>query len=189
MTAAVNETMQTLDLSVPLDKLPLWVYGLSAALIVVPLLPFGLLYGAEYLLKNAANMLLLPIFIALVLLHEVCHAIGWKFAGGLRWSNFKFGFSWKGLAPYCHATVPMNVQGYRFGAALPGIVTGVVPLIIGTITADAGLTFVSAVMISAAVGDIYVLWTLRNIPPYAQVIDHPSNAGCLVLLPQNAPAQ
>lgn len=188
MTAAVNEPMQTLDLSVPLDKLPKWVYGLSVLLIVLSLLPFVLVYGLSYLQDGIGSLLLLPLFIVLIVLHEAFHAIGWKYAGGLKWSKFKFGFSWKGLAPYCHATMPMNIQGYRFGAALPGIVTGVVPLVIGTIIGDAVLTFVSAVMISAAVGDIYVLWTLRDMPPHAQVIDHPKNAGCLVLLPQNAPA-
>ncbi len=186
MTVAVNETMQTLDLSVPLDKLPKWVYGLSVLLIVLPLLPFVLIYGLPYLFEQASNLLLLPLFMVLVLLHEAFHAIGWKYAGGLKWSKFKFGFSWKGLAPYCHATAPMNIQGYRFGAALPGIVTGVVPLIIGTLIGDAMLTFASAIMISAAVGDIYVLWTLRAMPNHAQVIDHPSNAGCLVLLPEKA---
>lgn len=188
MTPAASEKMQTLDLSVPLNKLPIWIYGLSVLLWLLPLVPFVWLYGMPYFLANASNLAVLPGFIVLVILHELFHAIGWKYAGGLKWSKFKFGFSWRGLAPYCHATAPMNIQGYRFGAALPGIVTGVVPLIIGTLLGDAALTFVSAVMISAAIGDIYVLWTLRNMPPYAQVIDHPNNAGCLVLLPDNAPA-
>lgn len=188
MTLSASENMKTMDLSVPLNKLPIWIYGLSVALWLLPMIPFVMLYGIPYFLSNAFNLIILPGFIVLVILHELFHAIGWKYAGGLKWSKFKFGFSWRGLAPYCHATAPMHVRAYRFGAALPGIVTGVVPLMIGTLMGDAPLTFVSAVMISAAIGDIYVLWTLRNVPDYAQVVDHPSNAGCLVLLPQNTPA-
>ncbi|MCU0513910.1 MAG: DUF3267 domain-containing protein [Anaerolineae bacterium] len=173
---------RTLDLSVPLHRLPAWVYGLSLVLLVVPLLPYVALYGLDRFLGGAFGAWQVPAALLLIVAHEAVHALGWKLAGGLAWRQFKFGVAWRALAPYCHATAPMPVAAYRLGAVLPLIVTGIVPALLALAAGDAGWTFLSAIMISAAVGDIFVLWTLRHIPAGAQVEDHPSQAGCVVHL-------
>lgn len=173
----------------PLTALPRPLVPISLALLLLPLLPYGLLYGVDALLSGFNNFLvMLAAFIFLIIAHEAVHAIGWKFASGLPWSAFTFGVVWQALAPYCHATKPMQLRPYRIGAALPGIVTGVVPWLLGLLLQDPTLTIISAVMISAAVGDIYVLWTLRGLPAGTEVLDHPNQAGCIVYLPQDATA-
>jgi hypothetical protein len=187
MTTAVlntpNENMQTLDLSVPIHQLPAWVYGLSLVLLIVPLVPYVLLHGLGQFLGNAFGLAVLPLFAVFIVVHELVHAIGWKLASGLPWSVFRFGFAWRALAPYCHSTRPMNVVAYRIGGALPGIVTGVLPLLYATLTANAELAFVSTLLVMGAVGDVYVLWSLRHVPDDALVQDHSENAGCVVYLP------
>ena len=175
---------RAVDLSIPVDQLPRWIVLLSVVLLIVPLLPYALLYGVGDLLSAFDNIVpMLLGFIALIIAHEAVHAIGWKYASGLPWSNFTFGIIWKALAPYCHATAPMQVQPYRIGAAAPGVVTGLLPWLLALIMRDPTLMIVSAVMISAAVGDIYVLTTLHDLPGDAEVLDHPSHAGCVVYLP------
>jgi hypothetical protein len=171
-----------LDLSVPVHQLPRWVYILSGVLMFAPLIPYVYLYGLLTLLYGMNPTAILLGFIALIVLHEAIHAIGWKLASGLPWSVFTFGFAWRGLAPYCHAKAPMGVNAYRIGGILPLIFTGLLPWLVGLAIGDATITVLGSLLIAGAVGDIYVLQSLRNVPASAQVIDHESNAGCVVLL-------
>lgn len=171
-----------LDLSVPVHELPRWVWGLSLLLLIIPAAPYVLVHGLPMFLYGIGTPWVLVGFAVLIVAHEAIHAIGWKLASGLPWSSFRFGFLWRGLAPYCHCKQPMNVMAYRIGGVLPLILTGIVPWLIGLALADPALIFVAAMLIMGAVGDIYVLWSLRAVPSSAQVIDHESNAGCMVLL-------
>jgi hypothetical protein len=178
-----HETLQPLDLSVPIHQLPVWVYGLSVILFIVPLLVYALVRPnvmAGFFMGE--NLLYL---VVLIVGHEAVHALGWKTASGLPWSKFKFGIAWRALAPYCHATEPMSVAAYRFGAALPAFITGILPVLLAIVLANPGLAFIGAVLCSGAVGDVYVLWTLRDIPADALVQDHSENAGCIVYLPRS----
>lgn len=184
MSAAPGEHTKTLDLSVPIHLLPGWVYVLSLILVILPIVPYALVYGLPYFFGNGFGLWQIPAILVLIVAHEGVHAIGWKFASGLPWSNFTFGIAWKALAPYCHATARMSATAYRIGAILPLMVTGILPWALALLAGDAGWTFMSAIMISAAVGDIYVLWTLRDIPADALVQDHDAHAGCMVYLPE-----
>ena len=82
----------------------------------------------------------------------------------------------------------MGVNAYRIGGILPLIFTGLIPWMIGLVLADAVITMLGSLLIAGAVGDIYVLWSLRNVPSSARVIDHESNAGCVVLLDETMPS-
>lgn len=171
------------DVSMPLTEIATNGLWLSLLLLAVPLVPYWLVYGFGPFwgaVSGAGWLWILVWVLLLILAHEGVHAIGWKYAGGLQWSQLKFGFLWKTLSPYCHALAPMPAGAYRIGAVLPLIVTGILPWIIGLLRADAPLTFVSAIMISAAVGDLIVLWIIRDVNPATLVLDHPSNAGCYV---------
>ena len=176
--------MREVDYSLPFDKLPNWLVPLSIMMLVLPLAPLMLQRGFMVIFSESWAWWLLPLIVLLILAHEAVHAIGWKLASGLAWSDFKFGFSWKGLAPYCHATKPMNVRAYRIGAILPALLTGLLPLIIAYWLISVPLILLSGIMISAAVGDVFVLWTVRNLPKEAKVLDHPSQVGCIAYLPE-----
>jgi hypothetical protein len=173
------------DRSVPLTELPSWVYMLSFVLFVVPIVPAVLVWGIGRVWNEGFGWWLLAGLLILVVVHEGVHALGWKFASRLPWSAFRFGIIWRALAPYCHATEAMNVQAYRIGGAAPLVVTGILPLIYGYLVASNGWVVMGAIAISAAVGDIFVLWTLRDLPADALVRDHSQNAGCIVYLPEN----
>ncbi len=174
------ENPQGRDLSVPIEEIGTEALGMSVLLIAVPIAVYWLTWGGVGF--RGGNVLnIVGLIIALVFAHEGVHALGWKIWGGLAWSDLEFGFAWRALAPYCHATAPMRADAYRFGAALPGVVTGVLPYLFGLLTADWLWALSGAILISGAVGDIYVLWLIRELPPDAVVKDHPSNAGCIVV--------
>jgi hypothetical protein len=173
------------DVSAPIEKVvtEITLYGL--ALLLVPLLPYIMIYGfgrfSSEMRSVGAWGLFLLLTVVFTLAHEAFHVIGWKTWGDLPWSAFTFGVKWEALAPYAHAKQPMRADAYRMGTLLPGVMTGLVPYVMALATGNALMTIVSATMISGAVGDLYVLWMMRGISPSAQVIDHPENVGCIVV--------
>lgn len=184
------EGFRAVDYTVELEALPRWVLWLGLLLMIVPLVPFVFLYGLDAFRVDIDFLWVFLGFILLIVAHELVHAIGWKLTSGLPWRRFRFGVMWRVLAPYCHAKDPMALTPYRIGAVLPLFVTGVLPWLVGLIQADATLTIVGALLISGAIGDIYVLWVLRGLPTNALVQDHPSRAGCIAYLPiSDAPLQ
>jgi len=169
------------DLSVSTVTILLHAIWMTVIFIVVPLLPFNAIWGTDPLLVAFTNPQIIIPALVLVILHELLHALAWKLAGGLSFSEFKFGIAWKTLSPYCHATRPMDISAYRVGVIVPGIVLGILPVILGTMMGDGFITVLGALLTAGAVGDVYVLWLLRHVPEGAQVVDHPTRAGCLVL--------
>ena len=166
---------------------PLQVNVLSAplalGLLLVCVAPYVLVWGPASLIAGLGAMgwWVLPVLVVAVVVHELLHGLGWKLFGGLAWSDIKFGFQWKALMPYAHAKVPMTARAYRWGGALPGLVTGVLPALLGLALGQPVLLLLGAILVIAAVGDLMVLWAIRRVPAGAKVLDHPSLPGCLVL--------
>jgi hypothetical protein len=74
----------------------------------------------------------------------------------------------------------MQASAYRIGVAMPLLVLGVVPYCVSLVIGSPWLLWFGFVFITAATGDILVLWLLRGIDGKTLVEDHPSNAGCYV---------
>ena len=183
-TTVDRSNRREVDLSVPILRLPAWVWILSVVLLVLPLVIFGRLYPLGW--GEMFNLQTIVWIILLVIVHEGVHAIGWKVTSGLDWSQFTFGIDKKSLSPYCHATAPMDIRAYRIGGGAPLLLVGILPFIYALLTGSAMWALLSAVLISAAVGDIYVLWSLRHVPAGSLCLDHPTQAGCIVYLPEGA---
>jgi Putative zincin peptidase len=175
------------DVSIPLEKIATSGFVLSMGLLAVPIGIYWLTYGVGAFFDNLLSGINLIVLIVLIILsvvvHELIHAISWKVFGNLRWSDLSFGVDRKTLSPYCHAKAPMEAGAYKIGALLPGLLTGVIPSIIGIAIQNPTVTFFGAFLLSAAVGDVIVVWVLRRVPPNALVMDHPSQAGCYVKMP------
>jgi hypothetical protein len=171
------------DVSVPLSTIAAKALIPSVVLTVVPLIPHALIWGFQAG-SNARDYLLgFAAFVLLIVAHEAVHALGWILFAGVAPKDIRFGIAWKTLSPYAHSTVAMPASGYRVGVILPLIVTGILPVDIGTSKNWGWLTVAGAILVSGAVGDLFVLWVIKNIPASARVIDHPENAGCYVVEP------
>lgn len=169
------------DVSIPLDQISRRGMIISLALMVVTLLPHLLIRGFDPEFRAGEYLAGFILVFVLLIAHEATHALGWIIFGGVPIRKIRFGFALKTLTPYAHAQVAMPATGYRIGTLLPGIVTGLLPVIIGTIINQAWITAAGAFLTSGAVGDLLVLYVIRNIPGTALVIDHPTNAGCYVV--------
>lgn len=156
---------------------------MSLLLLALPLIPHLLLHGFQPVGEASAYLLGVAAVVLLLIGHELAHALGWVMFGGVPLRKIRFGFDRKTGNPYAHAQVPMRAWGYRIGAGLPLVITGLLPVLIGILANIPWLTVAGAVLTSGASGDLIVLWIIRALPADALVLDHPKNAGCYVVEP------
>lgn len=172
------------DVSMRIEDIMLHGSTLAVILMIVPFIPYFLIYNSVQFIDSTFTLrnlvLAVPVVVVAIVAHEFVHAATWVIFGRFSWRHMSFGIDRKTLSPYAHAQVPMRASAYRIGAAMPLILTGILPAIVALITGSGALILLSSFMISAAVGDLYVIWIIKNVPANALVRDHPSKAGCLV---------
>ncbi|SRR6266545_1292124 len=129
----------------------------------------------------------LPVLALGIVAHELVHAAVWVAAGRGSWSRVQFGWQWRALAPFAHYTEPLPATAYRWGAAAPLLVLGVLPSLLGTLAGWPPVAAFGWLLVIGAAGDLSVLWLLRGVSSSALVADHPARAGCLVYPPPAHP--
>ncbi|MBI5646726.1 MAG: DUF3267 domain-containing protein [Ignavibacteriae bacterium] len=175
------------DATLSLARANVVAIALLPAMTVAFLAPTALLYGWDALgagFRAAIHpWLFIHVLLVAIVVHELLHAVGYRYVGGVPRAAIRFGMNWKALAPYAHCAAPMTARAYALSAALPLIVLGIVPNLAGLLTGAGWLVFWSFFLSIAASGDIAILWAIRAVPATAIVRDHPSRAGCEVLAP------
>ncbi len=132
-------------------------------------------------LTLSGALVLILVFLLSTIVHELLHAVGFRWAGGVPFDRIKFGFSWLGLAPFAHCRDPLRAAAYRHAVLLPGLMLGVLPGLLGVALQRPLLVMWATLMLLAAGGDTAVLWAARKVPGNALVLDHPDKVGCQVL--------
>jgi hypothetical protein len=157
-----------------LGVIPVLVIALGPFLALHGLHALGL--GLGWLIGHA--LLLVVIFVASIALHEGLHVVGWVVFAGVPLSRIKFGI--ESATPHVNASVPMQAGAYRISVALPGLILGVLPTAASWLLGSGALVLFGALMLISALGDLMILWLIRDVPAARLVLDHPSEAGCLV---------
>ncbi|WP_207424616.1 DUF3267 domain-containing protein [Desertivirga brevis] len=118
-----------------------------------------------------------------VVIHELIHGITWsRFASkGLR--SIKFGVLWRSATPYCHCTEPLLLKNYVIGTVMPGLLMGILPLLVSILTGNLLLFAFGLFFTLAAGGDFAIINLLRKKSSALLVQDHPSKIGCLIYQP------
>ena len=116
-----------------------------------------------------------------VVAHELLHGVGFRYFAGVSWRDIRFGVHVKYLVPYASSHVPMTVEAYRGVTVLPGIVTGILPLLVGLATGSLAWTAFGAILLGGAGGDALILWYIRHLPRGTIVRDSQSLIGCEVV--------
>lgn len=121
------------------------------------------------------------IFFIGIILHEALHGITWAYfcKNGLK--AIKYGVKWEFLTPYAHCKVPLKLNHYKLGGAMPGIVLGILPGVLGIVTGNTWLLFFGIFFTGAASGDLMVLLKLKNLDKSMYIQDHPDEIGFIVL--------
>lgn len=165
-----------------------WAYACAAALavptVLIPLAAAVWLWGPSVafspLLRAEHAVLLAAVCLAGSWLHEALHALGWRFAGRISEDAVRIGWSAAALAPCAILDMPVSASAYRFGVALPGMLLGAAPALIGLACSSPWLLWFGILLSVAALGDALVLLRLRGVPAGSLVHDHPSRPGCTV---------
>jgi hypothetical protein len=120
--------------------------------------------------------------------HEGLHGLG-MLVGGVPLREVRFGIQLSRSGAFATTAVPMSVRAYRLACALPLVVLGVVPLVLGFVSGLQLAARFGAVMITVAGGDLAILVALRRVPGEARVLDHATEPGFHLLAPEEAPTR
>lgn len=150
----------------------------------VVLAPFAVRWGAGRLAAAVPGPASLPAVLAVllgsVLLHELTHAAGFRLLARAPRSAVRLGFNRRTLTPFAACSTPVRAAAYRATALLPGLALGVLPGTAALLTGSGLLALWSWTMLAVAGGDLAAVWAIREVPPDALVVDHPSRVGCTI---------
>ncbi len=173
------------DLSVSMLAANFYSIPLVIIASAVVVIPFILLWGMNPFKSGFNDFTNLSYFIPAVLigilLHELIHALSWKYFGGMSWDKIKIGFQWKTITPYAHCSEPVRASVYRIGTAAPAVILGLIPSIAAAITGNGWIMTFGFLFTVAAGGDFLILWLIRKVDGNSLIEDHPVKAGCYVI--------
>lgn len=182
----VSHPTQPVDRTVSFISANVFALGVMGATVALVLPLHAVIWGAtaDVILEALFDHPLLPmllVMVASIVVHELLHAWGFHYLGKVPWSGIRMGVMWRCLTPYASTREPVSAHAYRWAAALPGIVLGLLPLLAGLATGSALLTGYGVMMFAAAGGDHAALWAMRALPGDTTVVDSAHRVGCLVL--------
>lgn len=177
-TLSIDEVLRFAARAIP------WM---TAASVIPYLLIWGIgpLPGWSGVLDAIVSILLwsaaaVAIYVVSALLHEGIHVLAMVLFARVPLSSLRFGARLIEGVLYVHSDRPMSARSYRAVLALPGLLQGVLPIVIGTIGGSGWLVFYGYIMLVSAVGDLAVLDRMRPLPSEAVVRDHPEKIGFFV---------
>lgn len=150
---------------------------LAIPILAINLIPFVLIW--DYDTFKTGKDIFMDYFLIIIaggiIIHELLHGLTWGYFAANGMKSIKFGIKW--LTPYCHCKEPLKVKHYKIGGAMPLIIMGIIPSIIGLIIGH-GLILTFGIFFTwAAGGDIIALYMLRKLDNNIYVSDHPEKMG------------
>ena len=163
--------------------------NIFGVVLLLPLLIVGI--GLFFLHNHSVSgglgmlnpILFLVLLFALIVVHELIHGLSWSLFAEHHWKDIEFGFMKQYLTPYCTCGVPLKKGAYIFGALMPLILLGILPMIAGILTGSFGLLLLGIIMADSAAGDIMIVWKILRYRSEAETIvyiDHPTQAGGVI---------
>lgn len=160
-----------------------------AVVLLIPLLIVGI--GLFLLINRGAGrgfaginpILFFVLLFALIVIHELIHGLSWAMFAEHHWKDIEFGFMKQYLTPYCTCGVPLSKGQYIFGALMPLVLLGLIPMLVGILTGSLQTLLMGIIMADAAAGDILIVWKILRYRSGAEsivYIDHPTQAGGVI---------
>ena len=159
---------------------------------IIIMLPFVVLTAVIYFTVNSIgtreislrfSILLLPILLVLIVLHELIHGLVWGCFAKNHFHSIEFGVIWKALTPYCTCSEPMKRWQYILGGAMPTLVLGAGTAAMAVVTNQLLLFSVAELMIFSGGGDFLIILKIllyRSGRKETVYYDHPYECGVVV---------
>ncbi len=180
----IGQGYRRVELTVSIVKANVFAVVLLIPLLIVGLGLFFLLnYSMSGGLGRMNPILFLVLLFALIVVHELIHGLSWSLFAEHHWKDIEFGFMKQYLTPYCTCGVPLGKGEYIFGALMPLILLGILPMIAGILWGSFGLLLLGIIMADSAAGDILIVWKILRYRSDAETIvyiDHPTQAGGVI---------
>jgi len=161
-----------------MDRIQIYALFATLAIVGISIGIFYLQWGKDGIQITFGQTMLY--LILGIILHELCHALGWITAGRVSLADIRFGIMWRHVAPYAHCKIALPVWVHRFAVALPGIVTSVL-ICVGLILGNFMLTLASAILTAGAAGDVAILMLMRKLDRDLLIKDHPNDVGFFIV--------
>ncbi|HDR7274679.1 TPA: DUF3267 domain-containing protein [Bacillus paranthracis] len=149
--------------------------------LIIFVLAFGISFlhaflsgGVQFDFTLPVMFLLIIGMIVLVCIHEAIHLIGFRYIGGVPWSELKWGVNWKLGVAYAHSKQAITVKQMKKVLMLPFLPTGILPIVIGLATNMPLISFLGILLTAGCMGDIALYQKVSKFPDDALVKDHPS---------------
>ena len=129
------------------------------------------------------GLLLLPLLLVLIVLHELIHGITWGIFAKNHFHSIDFGIVWSALTPYCTCSEPMKKWQYILGSAMPTLLLGGGTAAVAAATGQLLLLFLSELMILSGGGDFLIILKIlfyRSGKKETVYYDHPYECGVVV---------
>lgn len=176
-------------------KLNLQIIALLFFIILIYFIPYQLIWCQDISIHNFLEILgetkflgydlprfilVFLISIATIILHELIHGVTFAFFSKKGVKSIKFGVIWNKLTPYCHCKEPLLLKYYIIGGAMPMIILGFIPFVYSLIFGNFILLIFAFFCTVGAIGDLIIIYMLRNEDRNNMVLDHPSEVGCFI---------
>tara|TARA_B110000902_G_scaffold30390_1_gene32730 strand:- start:310 stop:870 length:561 start_codon:yes stop_codon:yes gene_type:complete len=174
-----NENNKIEEYTMGMGKVNMIAFIMIIPIAALILLPFILIWDYDTF-KIGKDIFMDFFFFYLlggIIVHELLHGLTWGYFASNGLKSIKFGIKWSFLTPYCHCKEPLKVKHYKIGGAMPLIVMGIIPSIIGLIIGNGGILSFGIIFTLAAGGDIIALYMLRKLDNNIYVSDHPKKMG------------
>ncbi|EJQ99880.1 DUF3267 domain-containing protein [Bacillus cereus] len=151
------------------------------AFLIIFVLAFGISFlhallsgGVQVEITLPTVLLFIIAMLVLVCIHEAIHLIGFRYIGGVPWSELKWGVNWKLGAAYAHSKQVITVKQMKTVLMLPFLPIGILPIVLGLAMNLQTLSFLGILLTAGCIGDIALYKKVSNFPDDALVKDHPS---------------
>lgn len=171
------ENNALLELSIARRIVLFWLFVPGAGLLLIHYLVWGITSADVHTLLTSPYITIGAIIIGAVL-HELLHILGYVL-GGAPLSSIKLHVQYNSLTAYVSCSVPISGRMLKLTCLLPLFVLGIGGAVAALFTGSLGLTLWAAFMISAAAGDVAILYAIRGVPPHCPARLHGREIGCV----------
>jgi hypothetical protein len=113
--------------------------------------------------------------------HELLHGFAWHAFAGVPWQSISLQPTWRVMGFVARPNVAIPVPAFRAGTALPALVLGVIPVVLGLLTDSGLLVLWGQFFFLECFADLAVLFAIHDVPSLSWARDHPTRLGCVIL--------